>query len=56
MKIQTTKTHTQRLHDREIMEEGYDANFNDEGVAEVKQEVGEQLVEKNDAISEVNDE
>jgi len=56
MKIQTDKTHVQRFHDRELMEQGYEATFNDNGEATVQEDVGEALVEKYDAFTEVTTE
>jgi len=53
MKIQTEKPHIQRLHDRDIMEQGYEANFNDDGVATVTEAVGTKLVKEYESISEV---
>lgn len=56
MYVQTSKTHVQTLHDRDIMEEGYEVNFNDNGVAQVTEDVGEALVAEYDAIEVKPDE
>jgi len=55
MKVQTDKTHVQTLHNREIMDKGYEVNFNDEGIATVQEDVGKALIENYDSISEVSD-
>lgn len=52
MYIKTDKTHVQTLHDREIMEKGYEVSFNENGVAQVKEEIGTELIAKYDSISE----
>lgn len=56
MYVQTSKTHVQSFHDRDIMEQGYEVDFNDNGVAQVTEEVGEALVEKYDSIEVKADE
>jgi len=49
----TNERDTNRLHDSACMPQGYFVEFND-GVANVKEDVGEALIDKYDTITEHN--
>lgn len=52
MWVKFERTDTEEFHDSDCMPEGYTVELNYEGVAQVRQEVGEALIEKYDTITE----
>lgn len=59
MYIQTTNDQLQSLYNADLMEDHYDppgVEFSSTGVAQVKQEVGEALVEHYDSITATDSE
>lgn len=55
MIIKTNNPATATLHDSDCMDDGYVAEFNDEGEARVKEPVGTALAEKYSGIEAVED-
>ena len=55
MIIKTNNPATASLHDAECMDDGYVAEFNDDGEARVKEPVGTALIEKYPGIEAVED-